>query len=73
MSQEAYKICPTCNFFCLAEEDKHYCPLCGQKLIAECPNCSAPISFPYSKYCEKCGARLREIGQGFKPISESGM
>ncbi len=68
MSQSVYKICPTCNFFCLTTEDKNFCPLCGQKLIAQCPQCSAPITFPYSNFCEKCGTRLRNTEEQFKPI-----
>jgi predicted RNA-binding Zn-ribbon protein involved in translation (DUF1610 family) len=50
-----YRLCPRC-FRAVAEAaEESYCPNDGEKLLAACPRCEAPITSPYSHFCVKCG------------------
>jgi len=52
-------LCPRCNFF--GDEIKEYCPLCGCRMISECPECGHPIVNPLSYYCTACGFEFRKM------------
>ncbi|MCK9559287.1 MAG: zinc ribbon domain-containing protein [Candidatus Marinimicrobia bacterium] len=57
MTENTYKICPNCDYFCHANESDIYCPLCGEKLLDACPHCKARIILPYASFCKICGKR----------------
>jgi membrane protease subunit (stomatin/prohibitin family) len=57
------KKCPSCGAF--MEKDKRYCGICGydtqesqEEPSRACPNCSALIENPNSKFCSECGTLL---------------
>ncbi len=55
-----YHLCPRCYRATPASVKEMYCPNEGTKLLTACPNCAAPISSPYNRFCAACG-------QGFSP------
>lgn len=59
MTEQRYKICPKCTYYCHINEADIYCQFCGEKLIDICPYCKAPITVPYASFCKICGHRYR--------------
>lgn len=57
INENSYKLCPSCNYFCNTKELDQYCPLCGEKLYEECPECKNSIYYPYAVYCKFCGSK----------------
>ncbi|RKY56313.1 MAG: hypothetical protein DRP89_01605 [Candidatus Neomarinimicrobiota bacterium] len=57
VTDQKYKICPNCSFFCSISESDEYCSLCGAKLIDICLNCGESITNPYAQFCKYCGAQ----------------
>lgn len=53
-----FKLCPNCDYFCNINEEDHFCPRCGKKLIEKCPTCGKVINYPYAKFCKFCGQTL---------------
>ena len=57
-SENLYRICPGCDFFCNSKEEDKFCSICGSELIESCPHCEGTISNPFAKYCKYCGKAL---------------
>jgi predicted amidophosphoribosyltransferase len=67
--EEAYLVCPNCDFFTNQKKRMNYCPNCGTKLSDKCPKCNQQISDPYSKFCTDCGHKTKT---GIEVIFTSG-
>lgn len=60
MKPKYYVLCsnPKCSYNKRETFAGDYCPLCGEKLITNCPQCGAnPVD--KGQYCQKCSSRLR--------------
>ncbi len=38
------------------------CPQCGNEILTECPSCHTPVGHWGARFCETCGANLRDLG-----------
>jgi predicted RNA-binding Zn-ribbon protein involved in translation (DUF1610 family) len=57
MRFDRHAICsnPSCKFNVQAEPSMiKGCPVCGNKLIYDCPHCKEPILFKPQTHCTKC-------------------
>ncbi len=51
------RICGDCGTACYPEDA--FCPSCGGAINAHCTTCGASPEHPISRFCTKCGARMR--------------
>lgn len=50
-----YRLCPRCARAVPSTSGERYCANDGARLLDACPQCHAPITSPYARYCVRCG------------------
>ncbi|WP_019588401.1 double zinc ribbon domain-containing protein [Deinococcus apachensis] len=53
-----YRLCPHCARAVPGHSAEFYCANDGTRLLEVCPQCGAPITSPYARFCVRCGANL---------------
>lgn len=53
-----YRLCPRCARAVPTSSGERYCVNDGTELLGACPQCGAPITSPYARFCVRCGANL---------------
>ena len=53
--EKNYAVCPKCKYYTPISSGEKFCPICGTKLIHQCPECGREIVSPFDKYCPFCG------------------
>lgn len=53
-----YRLCPRCARAVPTTSGERYCANDGTRLLNACPECHAPITSPYARYCVRCGHDL---------------
>ncbi|PNY82020.1 double zinc ribbon domain-containing protein [Deinococcus koreensis] len=56
-----YRLCPRCGRTLPSHSQEHYCSNDGARLLSGCPQCHAPITSPYARYCTRCGHALTQV------------
>ncbi len=67
MRFDRYVICsnPSCKFSVQAEPSVlKGCPVCGNKLISECPHCKSLLYFKPQLHCTECLKPLKAPPEG---------
>ncbi|CAM3831494.1 zinc ribbon domain-containing protein [Deinococcus frigens] len=59
----AYRLCPRCARAVPATSGERYCANDGTRLMDACPQCRAPITSPYARFCVRCGTDLTPPAQ----------
>lgn len=54
----AYRLCPRCARAVPSTSEERYCANDGTRLLEVCPQCGAPITSPYARFCVRCGTDL---------------
>ncbi|WP_170928565.1 zinc ribbon domain-containing protein [Deinococcus hopiensis] len=63
----AYRLCPRCLRAVPTISGERYCVNDGTRLLESCPQCTAPITSPYARFCTRCGAALTWPGLAAAP------
>ena len=53
-----YRLCPRCARAVPGSSAERYCANDGTRLLEVCPQCGAPITSPYARFCVRCGTDL---------------
>lgn len=56
-----YRLCSRCARAVPSRSDEQYCVNDGTELLSACPQCSAPITSPYARFCTRCGTGLTSL------------